>query len=43
MDTYDVKFYGYEWADEDGPRFQLPPRGDRGYVEARPVRRLRAR
>jgi DNA-binding transcriptional MerR regulator len=43
MDTYDVKFHGYEWADEDGPRFQLPPRGDRGYIEARPVRPLRAR
>ncbi len=42
MDTYDLKFHGYEWADEDGPRFQLPPRGDRGYIEARPVRPLRA-
>ena len=40
MDTYDVEFYAYEWADEDGPRFQLPPRGDRGYIEARPVRPL---
>lgn len=40
MDAYDVKFYGCEWADEDGPRFQLPPRGDRGYIEARPVRKL---
>jgi DNA-binding transcriptional MerR regulator len=41
MDAYDVRFYGYGWADEDGPRFQLPPRGDRGYIEARPVRPLR--
>jgi len=41
MDSYDVKFHGYEWADEEGPRFQLPPRGDRGYIEARPVRPLR--
>ena len=40
MDTYDPKIYGFEWADEDGPRFQLAPMGYRGYIEARPVRQL---
>ena len=40
MKTYDPKLYGFEWADEDGPRFQLCPEGWRGYIEARPVRQL---
>ena len=40
MKTYDPKVYGFEWADEDGPRFQLAPWGYRGYIEARPVRQL---
>jgi len=40
LDTHDPKIYGFEWADEDGPRFQLPPMGYRGYIEARPVRQL---
>ena len=30
--------YGYVWADDDGPRFQLCPEGYRGYIEGRPVR-----
>ena len=30
--------YGYAWADDDGPRFQLCPWGYRGYIEGRPVR-----
>lgn len=38
MKSYDPKLYGFEWADEDGPRFQLAPMGYRGYIEARPVR-----
>jgi len=38
MKTYNPKLYGYEWADEDAPRFQLSPMGYRGYIEARPVR-----
>ena len=41
IDTYDPTLYGFEWADEDAPRFQLPPAGYRGYIEARPVRELR--
>ena len=38
MERYDPVFYGFRWADEDGPRFQLAPQGERGYIEARPVR-----
>ncbi len=40
MKSFDPSLYGYEWADEDGPRFQLAPIGYRGYIEARPVRPL---
>ncbi len=42
MRDYDPKLYGFEWADGDGPRFQLAPMGYRGYIEARPVRQLNA-
>jgi len=38
--NYDPEIYGFSWADEDGPRFQLEPLGYRGYIEARPVRQL---
>ncbi|HWR60942.1 MAG TPA: helix-turn-helix domain-containing protein [Clostridia bacterium] len=40
MKKYDPELYGFKWADEDGPRFQLAPLGYRGYIEARPVRLL---
>ncbi|MHC1693069.1 MAG: helix-turn-helix transcriptional regulator [Sphaerochaetaceae bacterium] len=40
MKVYDPKLYGFEWADGDGPRFQLAPMGYRGYIEARPVRKI---
>jgi len=40
METFDPTLYGYAWADEDGPRFQLAPMGYRGYIEARPVKPL---
>jgi AraC-like DNA-binding protein len=40
MKTYNPELYGFTWADEDGPRFQLEPQGYRGYIEARPVRQL---
>ena len=36
--NYDPSLVGYAWADQDGPRFQLEPRGYRGYIEGRPVR-----
>lgn len=40
MKGYNPEIYGFKWADEDGPRFQLAPMGYRGYIEARPVRQL---
>ena len=40
MKTYDPTLYGFEWADEEAPRFQLAPLGYRGYIEARPVKSI---
>ncbi len=40
INAYDPHIIGYEWADEEAPRFQLAPMGYRGYIEGRPVRRL---
>lgn len=40
MNRYDPATIGYRWADEDAPRFQLAPLGERGYIEGRPVARL---
>ena len=40
MKTYDPTLYGFEWADEEAPRFQLAPMGYRGYIEARPVKQV---
>lgn len=37
---YDPKLYGFEWADDEAPRYQLEPQGYRGYIEARPVREI---
>lgn len=39
IDNYQPQLYGYSWADEEVPRFQLEPQGYRGYIEARPVRK----
>lgn len=38
MDRYDPGVIGYEW-DETNPRIQLEPRGSRGYIELRPVKK----
>ena len=38
MDRYDPEIIGYEW-DNDNPRIQLEPRGERGYIELKAVRR----
>jgi len=38
--NYKPEIYGFQWADEDGPRFQLEPQGYRGYIEGRPVRQI---
>lgn len=40
MKTYSPELYGFEWANEDAPRFQMEPQGYRGYIEARPVRQI---
>lgn len=40
MAKYDPLPYGFTWADDDGPRFQLEPQGYRGYIEGRPVRMI---
>ena len=38
MDSYDPSVVGFRWDDEN-PRIQLEPRGRRGYIELRAVRR----
>ncbi|HOI24059.1 MAG TPA: AraC family transcriptional regulator [Caldisericia bacterium] len=38
LKTYDPKLYGFDWAEDDAPRFQFEPQGYRGYIEGRPVR-----
>ena len=40
MKTYNPELYGFQWADEDAPKFQMEPQGYRGYIEARPVRQV---
>lgn len=40
MKTYNPEIYGFTWADEDAPRFQMEPQGYRGYIEGRPVREI---
>jgi len=43
MKSFNPETYGFSWADQDGPRFQLEPQGYRGYIEGRPVREIRIR
>lgn len=38
MNRYDPAVIGYEWDDEN-PRIQLEPRGERGYIELRAVKK----
>ena len=38
MNGYDPSVIGYEW-DDSNPRIQLEPRGERGYIELRAVKR----
>jgi len=40
LKVFDPSIYGFEWADDEAPRFQLAPEGYRGYIEARPVREM---
>jgi AraC-like DNA-binding protein len=41
MDEFNPTRFGWQWADEEAPRYQLAPIGERGYIEARPVKELR--
>ena len=38
--AFKPEIYGYQWAGEEAPRIQLAPMGYRGYIEARPVKKL---
>lgn len=38
IETFDPSLYGFAWAYDEAPRFQLEPQGWRGYIEGRPVR-----
>lgn len=40
INNYNPEIYGFQWADDEAPRFQLAPMGYRGYIEARPVKEL---
>lgn len=40
IENFNPELYGFEWADEDAPKFQLIPIGYRGYIEAKPVRQI---
>lgn len=39
IDKFNPEVYGYKWADDRAPRFQLTPLGYRGYIEARPIKK----
>ena len=40
IDKYDPSVIGFTW-DEENPRIQLEPRGSRGYIELRAVKRVK--
>lgn len=37
IEKFNPEIYGYQWAVDKAPRFQLAPMGYRGYIEGRPV------
>lgn len=39
IEKFNLELYGYKWAPEKVPRFQLAPMGYIGYIEARPVQK----
>lgn len=41
IESYNPELYGYKWAKEDFPRYQLCPLGERGYIEAVPVSKIK--
>jgi AraC-like DNA-binding protein len=40
IDKFNPNIYGFEWDPESAPRFQLAPMGYRGYIEAKPVKKV---
>lgn len=38
--SFDPTLYGYEFDLDSAPSFQLEPRGERGYIEAKPIRKI---
>lgn len=40
IEGFNPEVYGYEYAEETAPRFQLAPSGWRGYIEGRAVRKI---
>lgn len=42
MKLYNPEIYGFNWANADGPRFQMEQQGYRRNIEGRPVREIRA-
>lgn len=40
IENYNPDIYGFQWAEQEAPRFQLAPMGYRGYIEARPVKAI---
>jgi AraC-like DNA-binding protein len=42
MENYNPEIYGFRWADDDAPFFQMEPQGYRGYIAGRPVRPVAA-
>lgn len=38
--NFKPEIYGFEWADDVAPKFQLIPMGYRGYIEGRPVKEV---
>lgn len=40
IETFDPTLYGYAFDFEEAPVFQLEPRGERGYIEAKPIRKI---
>lgn len=40
IESFDPTLYGYEYDYDNAPKFQLEPRGERGYIEAKPIRKI---
>ena len=40
LNKYNPSLYGYEWATDKLPSFQMEPQGYRGYIEGHPVREI---